>query len=322
MTLEAFSEWHIADRSGGWLDPVTRVWAARGWRPGDRVASTTFASTFASHDDAFARARGDDRIAAAFVEETRSMVATIHRDDDGLYCYPWEEPAWQGRAPLLVDAMHEYASRLASAAALGGEPEWYDIAVRQFEGYREVLRDPETGLWHLARDFGDRPGTLSPGAWSRGHGWLLRGCAETLRWLPADHRGAHTLRSILQETVETLAPLQDADGMWHVLLHRPWSDSEAETSGTGLIAYAIARAIAEGHLPRDRWSDVAARAIIGVCARVDQDGTVHGACVTPGLLFDNSESLYLHKPIAPGDEHGPPCVLYACLGARLLEGIN
>jgi unsaturated rhamnogalacturonyl hydrolase len=303
MTLEAMCEWHVVDPSGRWLEPVDWVWGVRGWRPGDRLAWSR--RPFASHEDALARARGDERISRAFVEETASMLAIDRRDDDGLvYVWDYRRP---GPRPLACDYMHEYASRLASAAALGGEPEWFDVAVHQFLGYAEALRDPATGLWHPGRDWGDEPG-LSPGAWSRGHGWVVRGLAETLRWLPHDHPGRPALRTLLVQTLESLAPLQDADGMWHTMLDRPWDDSEAEASGTSLIAYGIARAVTDGDLPGDPWADVAARAVAAVCARArEQEIVIHHVDTTPGLGWDEA-----HLRL--------PTVLYACLGAALLNG--
>lgn len=48
------------------------------------------------------------------------------------------------------------------------------------------------------------------------------------------------------------------------------------------------------------------------------DGVVHNACVSPGLLFDDSETLYVRRPSPPDDPHGAPAVLYAFLGSMLL----
>jgi unsaturated rhamnogalacturonyl hydrolase len=314
MALEALCEWHVVDPGGGWLEPVDWFWDVRGWRPGDRL--TWSRRAFASHEDALARARGDERIARAFVDETALMLTIDRRDDDGLvYFWDYRQPE---RRPLAADYMQEFAARLASAAALGGDEEWFDVAALQFVGYADALRDPRTGLWSLGRDWGDKPGTVSPGAWSRGHGWVVRGLVETLRWLPDDHPGRPALRTLLVETLEALVPRQDAEGMWHVLIDRPWDDSEAETSGTSLIAYGIARAVTNGDLPGDPWAGVAAKAIDAVCARVDARGIVHGVCGSPGLLWDEDELRYLRRPLPPGDSHGRPTVLYACLGARLL----
>lgn len=107
--------------------------------------------------------------------------------------------------------------------------------------------------------------------------------------------------------------------MWRVLLHRSHDESEAETSGTALIAYAVARAVALGIRRAAEWSDVAVRGARAVCRRVDADGIVHGACKGPGLLFDGSEANYLRRPLPLDDPHGLPTALYGCLGGELVE---
>jgi rhamnogalacturonyl hydrolase YesR len=202
---------------------------------------------------------------------------------------------------------------------MGGDPAWFDIAAHQFPSHAAVLKHPD-GLWGLGRGWVADAAAPSPGGWSRGHGWLLRGLSETLHWLPRMHPRRAELQALLVETVQTLAPLQDDEGMWHVLLHRPCVESAPETSGTGLMAHAIALAVAGGDLPAQPWTDIARRAIAAVCRQVGPGGAVAGACVTPGLLLDDSEELYLHKSPPPDDHHGLPAVLYACLGERLLEG--
>ena len=302
MTLDALCEWHVVEPHPSWLDPVDRTWHTRGWRPGDRLPWSR--RPFASHEDALARARHDERIAAAFVEETAQMLAIDRRDEDGLvHLWDYRRPE---RLLLAYDYMHEYASRLASAAALGGDSAWFDVAVHQHRGYAAALRDPATGLWHPGRGWGDAPGAVSPGLWAREHGWMVRGLAETLRWLPPDHPGRLDLQSLLVQALEALAPRQGPDGMWHVRLDRSWDDSEPQTSGTALIAYGVARAVADGNLPGDPWTDVAARAIGAVCvAAAEQEIVIHRVDTTPGLGWDEAE-LRL------------PTVLYACLGAMLL----
>lgn len=316
MTLEALCEWHLADPDGNWLDAVHDVWARREWTPDHRIPWNS--QPFASHNDALARARDDRIMAGAFMDETHDLFANAPCTVDGLVVHHHPRLPDE-REPLLIDFMHEYAARLASAAALGGDPAWFDAAAKQFIGYRDILRDPDTGLWHLGRDWGEKPGALCPGAWSRGHGWLLRGLAETLRWMPPSHAAQPPLREILRETLTALHPLQDDEGMWHTLLHRPYEDSAPETSGTALIAYAAARAIADGHVSANPWSGMIRKAVQAVCARVDEVGIVRDACRGPGLLFDDSEALYLRRPNEPDDPHGAPCALYACLGAYVMR---
>lgn len=315
MTLEALCVWAQETGDRAWSDPVQAVWDRRDWQPGHAISWRS--QPFASHDDELARLTEDPRVREAFLDQTAAMVAEVPRDSEGLVVHGHNDLP-EDRQPLIIDYMHEYAARLASAATLGGDPDWFDQAANQFIGYRSILRNSDTGLWHLGIDWGEQRGTRCPGAWSRGHGWLLRGLTAVLHHLPPAHPQRSELRIMLEDVLVNLRPRQSSTGMWHVLLHRPWSDSAPETSGTALIAWAIARAVVDGHLDAATWQPVAQRAIAAVCARVDEAGIVHGACRGPGLLFDDGEALYLRQSIAPDDPHGAPCVLFACLGAQLL----
>lgn len=318
MTMEAFCEWSLLDPGDdSWLAAVDRVWVTKGWKRGQRFSWRDL--PFASHEDAFASATGDSSLVLPFIRETEAMVRELPRDAAGRMAFAWPNSRLpSGRIALQIDAMQEYASRLASAAALAGRAEWFDIAVHQFVSYSEVLRDAGTGLWHLGRGWGAVPDSLCPGAWSRGHGWLLRGMVETARWLPSDHDGRAQLGTLIEETLRALLPLRDEGGLWHTMLHRPPEDSDLETSGTALIAYSIGRAIAEG-LIDDTWRQVCVTSAAAVRDQIDDGGVVHRACVGPGLLFDDGESLYLHKENQPDEPHGPSTALYALLASRLIN---
>jgi hypothetical protein len=314
MFIECLAEWECEDPGGGWIGPALVQWRNR--------PANLARDWFASGEDALARATGDAELVDSFIAGTAAMLAETPLGDNGLVRYPWG-PFWgdlpEGRQLVLVDAMQEYASRLASAAALGGDPVWFDLAVAQLVGHAALLRNQETGLWSIGYNWGVEPGTRSPGAWSRGHGWLLRGIVETLRWLPTDHGGRSEVRRLLVDVLDALAPRRDPEGMWHTLVHRPLDDSAPETSGTALIAYGIARAVVLGEIDAKRWTPVVRQAISAVRRRIGPDGVIAGACVGPGLLLDDSEQHYLRTPIAPDDPHGPPCVIYGLLGARLLD---
>jgi len=138
MVLEALCEWRLCDDDHCWLAAVEDVWQRRGWDGEQRIAWKS--QPFASHDDALARAISDCQGVALFIEETSSMVTKVSRSEAGLVTH--HHPALPpGREPLIVDFMHEYAARLASAAALGGDPRWYDEAAQQYLGYAAVLCD-------------------------------------------------------------------------------------------------------------------------------------------------------------------------------------
>jgi len=312
MVVAALAEWELADPGGGWIEVALEAWE-RG-KP-----LRTSRHWFASAEDALARATGDQTFAEMFLAGTETMLRDVARTDAGLMVFTpsrvWNLPA--DRQPLLIDAMQEYASRLVSAVSLGGDASWLNLAADQFTGYGCILRNRVTGLWANAFDWCDVPGTISPGAWSRGHGWLLWGLAKALHHFPLEHARRPELVALLRDLVEALGPLRDEEGMWHVLLHRSHCDSDAEVSGTALIANGMARSIVNGDLDALRWGQVMRRAMGAVCKRIDGEGRIRGVCAPPGLLTDNSEALYLNQALIDEQPYGPPSVLLGLLGAHL-----
>lgn len=321
MTLQALCEIHAQRPDFKCVDLVSDVWRQRQWEWSHPVPHKK--QPFAAHNGALARihpnADAAETVKQVFIDQTGKMLAEEPRDQKGRVTHWSPRLPQDGRQPLLIDFMSGYASRLAEAASLGGPPEWYDQAVYQFIEYAHVLPHPQSELWHLGRGWREDPDELCHGAWSRGHGWLIRGLAETLRWLPEKHHKRSQLIEILESVASALEPIQLPEGRWPVLLHREPDESAAETSGSALIGYGLARAIHDGHLRSDRWRKMAERTIRSCCNQVDAAGIVHGACKGPGTLFTEGVSLYLGKSIEPNDHHGAPCVLYGALGGLLLD---
>ena len=219
--------------------------------------------------------------------------------------------------PMLLDVMQDYASRLAQTAAITGNASLYKESVAQFRIYRQVLRDPKTGLYSQGRGFLDDPAERSPGAWSRGHGWLMRGMVESLEVMPRGSDEYQELQNYLRELAAALLAVQDENGMWHQLLHLPPEDSYPETSGTALISYNLARAVKLGALPETPYRAAAVRALQGVARCVSADGAVSGTCKAPGPL--RSIDSYFRTPGEPDDPHGHFAALFACAGISAIR---
>jgi hypothetical protein len=219
--------------------------------------------------------------------------------------------------PMLIDLVQDYASRLAQTAAINGDATLYKESVAQFRIYRQILRDPANGLYSQGRGFLDNPAELSPGAWSRGHGWLMRGMVESLAGMPPDSAEYKELRGYLRELADALLAVQDNEGMWHQLLDKPFEDSFPETSGTAMISYNLARAWKLGALPEDRYRAAAVRSFEAVARRVGEDGRISGTCKAPGPL--RSINGYLRTPGEPDDPHGHFAALFACAGISLIR---
>lgn len=212
--------------------------------------------------------------------------------------------------PMLLDVMQDYASRLAQTAAITGDETLYEESAAQFRIYREVLRDPQTGLYSQGRGFLPDPKELSPGAWSRGHGWLIRGMVDSLEAMPRGSVPYCELQQYLRELADALLAVQGDTGMWHQLLHLPLDDSYPETSGSALIAANLAKAWNLGLLDNPKYRDAALRAFRAIAQQVGDDGAIAGTCKAPGPL--RSIDGYFRTPGEPNDPHGLFAVLFAC----------
>ncbi len=314
LALEAMVALFEATGDEKYKEYVLDVAQRRGWTPDKelRYGSPPFTCLIFE----VYRLREDQRYMAPFVRQSRLYRQEIVRTADGLVTHPRGKQRGGGHA-VLIDSLQEYAARMAKAGSLSGEESFFEECVAQYELHRKLLRDPETGLWCQGRGWLDEPDRLSPGVWSRGHGWLTRGMVDSLRYLPRDSEYFRRMQKIFQETSDSLLAVQDEDGMWHALLHLPHEKSAAESSGTGLIAYNLARAVHEGFVTEKPYKAAALRATAALRRFVTEDGDVLSACPGPGPL--DSVKKYLGTTFAPGDHHGTGALIFGFAGEILLR---
>lgn len=312
LTLDALLVYSKASGETAHLALIQNVFDKRRLTPKDTIAYQS--QPFCSVNFTQYEYSGDKTYLAPYLYESAKMrqdasfspegaITHTHRGVKGHY--------------ILIDYMQEFASRMAKAGMISGDTSYYGLSVRQFRLYRQLLRNPQTGLWSQGRGWKLDPQALSPGAWSRGHGWLLRGLVGTLRYLPKGSAWHREAQGILVETVDALLKVQDGDGMWHQLLDRPFSESTPESSGTGLIAYNIALALQDGMLQGKKYEDAVKKAAKGLREYVTKEGVVLNTCKGPGPL-DSTEG-YLGVTPDPDDPHGPPAIIYAMTAELLLE---
>lgn len=313
LTLDALLEFHRATGAAPYRDHVLAVLERR------NVGIDHYASArwpFAHLDYTLYRCLGHREMAAAFVQVSRRMRDQVERSPDGLVLHRSGR-----RAPgVLVDFMQDYIARMARVGHLTGETAFFEDVEEQTRRHRALLRDPATGLWRQGRGWdAEDPDALSPGAWSRGQGWVLRGLLDALDALPAGHPASACLRACLRELLDALLGRQDEEGLWHCLVDRPFADSAPETSGSALIAAALYRALAAGHLEGLHYRNAADRALAAVARRVDDEGRVAGSCAGPGPLTQPMQNRYRGRAFPEDEAHGRFAVLYACAARAALE---
>lgn len=220
-------------------------------------------------------------------------------------------------APIFIDHLQEYASRMARLGWLTGKEEFYRESVQQVLIFRTALRDHDTGLWAHGRGWYESAQNLTAIKWGRGHAWLIRTLVETMTYLPPDSPEFVQISNILHDVASVLARYQDEQGFWHQIVDDP--ESYQESSATGLLSYYFARAVHQGYLPREPYEEIAKKAFKALAKdRISSSGEVYGGVKsTPP---QPSVELYLKRATPVNDAHALAAAIFSAVGLQLLEG--
>ncbi|HYI10695.1 MAG TPA: glycoside hydrolase family 88 protein [Thermoanaerobaculia bacterium] len=120
--------------------------------------------------------------------------------------------------------------------------------------------------------------------WARGNGWALVALARAAESLDAPYTGGRydqvvgreELRELLRKSAASLIARRTPDGGWGSFLSNPDACPVAETSGTALLTFFLARGVNEGWLDRDVYAPVVTRALALLLRRIDGEGVVSG----------------------------------------------
>ena len=164
-------------------------------------------------------------------------------------------------------------------AAMG----FYDQALKQIEGYRQRLWNPEKKL--LAHIWDDGKRQLRDGNfWGGGNGWAAAGLARTIRSLPSDRgQDREQLAEFCREIVDGCLAHQHADGLFHNVVDQP--ATFIETNLAQMLAYAVYEGVAQGWLAGS-YLEHANRMRAAAREKMDAFGYVQGVCAAP--RFDHS----------------------------------
>lgn len=250
---------------------------------------------------------------ADFGRHAERIMREAPRDPQGLICHPIDPQL--GR--IFIDVAFAITPFLLFCGRAAGREDWIDEAWRQTRGLVERLRDPKNGLLHQAINFRG-PGHRTQDHWSRGNGWGLLALAELVAHLPEAHAGRADAEAMFLELIEACVRAQDADGMWHQDLTD--ASSYVETSGTGLILFALGVGLERGLLgPRHR--EALERGLRGYLSYIALDGSVHNTCRGCLCAGDGSKEAYMARWHRLNDSHAFGPVILAFGQAARLEGV-
>jgi unsaturated rhamnogalacturonyl hydrolase len=240
-------------------------------------------------------------VARTYADE---IMKDAPRDPNGILCHP-NDPSAQ---KVWIDVAFAVTPFLVYTGRALDEDRYVEEGFQQTAKMVNLLRDPANGLLNQSVNYRG-PGHRSQDHWSRGNGWGIHGLTELVQGLPDDHPRRAESERLFIDLLEVCLKFQDGDGMWHQEITRP--DSYVETSGTGLILYALGVAL-ERSLVSDTLRTAFRRGLHGCLRYIALDGSVHnccGGCLCPG---DGTIEDYMAKPHPLNDPHafGPMVLLF------------
>ncbi len=159
---------------------------------------------------------------------------------------------------IWVDSLMMYAVFAAQWGVFADDDEMLHFGTAQPAVFASRLQDEVDGLFrHAWLERFDRVVPHDAAYWLRGNGWVVVAIVEILDALPPDHARHAELARLLDRVARALVRHQRPDGAWTTLVNRP---TYVETSGTSLVAYAIAKGVGRGWLAPELAS-AATRAI-------------------------------------------------------------
>jgi len=312
LTLEGLLAVGIASKDPEFIEPVWAIIRQREWTAESSIAWQS--QPFNHINYQLWQLSGDYGWLRQFLVQSERYRTEVVKSAEGIMLHPLSS----GPPVMLIDALQNFVGRMARAGVHGLGPDYTEAAVDQLRIYRAILRDPDTGLWAQGRGFQDDRLELSPGAWSRGQGWLTRGLIDALEVIPQDDPRFAEIAHYFREVMDAVLPLQDAQGMWHQLLSHPLSASTVDTSGTGMLIYHLARGIRLGVLVGHHYRHAAIRGFNALQHYVQANGVITDVSLGPGPNVSLQNYLHQRGHVDQHYGHGSFSVLMACAGMFIL----
>ena len=201
----------------------------------------------------------------------------------------------ENKDQLWDDTLMMSVLPLAKIGRLLNRPEYIEQAKKQFLVHIKYLFDKKTGLWFHGWTF-DGNHNFADALWGRGNCWVTIVIPEIIETL--DLKEGDFFREYLVDTlnrqIETLAKIQNENGLWHTLLTDP--QSYVETSATAGFAFGILKAIRKRYVGKE-YEETALKAVNAVINNINEAGEVQN--VSFGTAMGENLQFYKDIPITP-----------------------
>ena len=177
-----------------------------------------------------------------------------------------------------------------------GDERYMAYGDREFRATRDYLMDPETSLFFRDSRYLDRLDEDGNKIfWSRGNGWVYAGVVNILRILPQDHPLREYYLGLYMDMSETIAGLQQDNGLWRVSLLGGERFSVPETSGSAFMTYGLAWGLNNNYLDAEDYGPVVHKGWQALVDAVLDDGKlgwVQPVGFAPDSVFETDSHLY------------------------------
>ena len=203
-----------------------------------------------------------------------------------------------------------------------------DDVAKQFQLIQSSVLDAKLKLPYHAWDESKQmawanPQTgTSPTIWCRGAGFYLMALVDVLDYFPKDHPKYKELVQNVRTLSSALIPVQDKSGLWYQVMDKPnLASNYLETSGSAMLAYAIAKGVNNGYLPR-KYKKIASKAFDGILkTRLVEavDGEIHLNQISQGIGLggnpyrDGSNAYYVEAKKYTDNSMGVGAFILAAL---------
>lgn len=203
--------------------------------------------------------------------------------------------SWQTR--LWIDDMYMITLLQSEAYRATGDSKYINRASKEMVKYLNELQRPN-GLFYHAPD--------APFFWGRGNGWMAAGMTELLSVLPVDNPDRIRIMEGYRAMMKSLVSYQMPSGMWNQLIDDPkcW----AETSSTGMFAYAMITGVKSGWIKGNDYENCARKAWMGLVGYLNENSEMTNVCT--GTNKGYSSEYYYDRNRRTGDYHGQATMLW------------
>lgn len=210
---------------------------------------------------------GDESLKSAADRMLEFLLYKSPKTKDGIIYHNYIENM------IWVDAFYMAPPFLADCG-------YYDEAMKQINGYRKILLDPEKKLYYHMWDQ-DRQRYERKLFWGVGNGWAAAGMTRVLRSLPESmSKEKQQLAGYIKELIDACIRYQRPDGLFHDIIDDP--SSFTETNFAQMMAYTIFRGVKGGWLDRS-YLEYGLKMRNAAHKKVDKYGLVQGVCGAPNF---------------------------------------